>query len=152
MMTPLKVTSSRWLQKQITAPLRLHCHPSRLTWINHELIISYQYSQNFTSIIINLISRHKYYHDFQFHLWNHTFGPDKVADTLQKTFSNAFLNENVLNFKLNFIKMYVWWFDWHVSIGSGISVMAWSWTVNLSPPGQNGRHTGRRQFQMHFLE
>ena len=27
-------------------------------------------------------------------------------------------------------------------------IMPW---INASPPGQNGRHFGRRQFQMHFL-
>ena len=28
----------------------------------------------------------------------------------------------------------------------------WNRGINSSPPGQNGRHFGRRQFQTHFLE
>ena len=41
------------------------------------------------------------------------------------------------------INLHLIYCNWPVSSG---------WCINSSLPGQNGRHFGRRQFQMHFLE
>ena len=38
---------------------------------------------------------------------------------------------------------------WHVPLCATLSA---KYLINSSPPGQNGRHSGRRYFQMHFLQ
>ena len=88
------------------------------------------------------------------HMYLTRWSWDKMATILQMQFWKAtFLNENVsilIKISLKCVPKLVHGMTW--CLHQCLPRWMMSPSLNSSPPGQNGRHSGRRHFQTHFRE